>query len=433
VQTLTRELSTTNSKPKTARRDVRSSRDSDSTSDLVRMYLDGISATPLLNAEEEVDLSQRIEAGVYARKLLEALGDEPSVVLSSGAEVTTAELRTLAAEGEAARQLFLSANLRLVVSVARKYPRASMSLLDLIQEGNLGLIRAVEKFDYVKGFKFSTYATWWIRQAISRAIAQHGRTIRLPVHLGEEVGRMNRTRRDLVRDLGREPSEAELAEAVGVEPARIAELTRLAKDPVSLQSPVGDDEESALENFVRDAVTPGPEQVVLAAQADADLSRLIDHLDERSALVVRARYGMEDGEPHTFTEIGARLGLSRARVQQIEKEAVAHLRAMAAESGVEGGGAGGVAARAAPPRFPLFRLPRCAVGVNYLTNWYRYLPHSLCPKSPDLPVSNRYFSRCVIERQLRVIHPFELHCRGNFPSGPTPLTVCEERKGEDPT
>jgi DNA-directed RNA polymerase sigma subunit (sigma70/sigma32) len=158
------------------------------------MYLDGISATPLLNAEEEVDLSQRIEAGVYARKLLEALGDEPSVVLSSGAEVTTAELRTLAAEGEAARQLFLSANLRLVVSVARKYPRASMSLLDLIQEGNLGLIRAVEKFDYVKGFKFSTYATWWIRQAISRAIAQHGRTIRLPVHLGEEVGRMNPAR-----------------------------------------------------------------------------------------------------------------------------------------------------------------------------------------------------------------------------------------------
>jgi RNA polymerase sigma factor (sigma-70 family) len=146
---------------------------------------------------------------------------------------------------------------------------------------------------------------------------------------------MNRARRDLVRDLGREPSDAELADVVGVAPARIAELTRLAKDPVSLQSPVGDDEESALENFVRDAVTPGPEQVVLAAQADADLSRLIDHLDERSAMVVRARYGMEDGEPHTFTEIGTRLGLSRARVQQIEKEAVAHLRALAAEGGVE--------------------------------------------------------------------------------------------------
>jgi RNA polymerase sigma factor (sigma-70 family) len=330
VQTLTRETSTT----KTARRDIRSTRESDSTADLVRVYLDGISATPLLTAEEEVDLSQRIEAGVYAQTLLAGVGDEDSVELTSG-PATTAELAQLAREGEAARQHFLSANLRLVVSVARKYPRTAMSLLDLIQEGNLGLIRAVEKFDYRKGFKFSTYATWWIRQAISRAIAQHGRTIRLPVHLGEEVGRMNRARRDLVRELGREPSDDELATVVGVEPARIAELTRLAKDPVSLQSPVGDDEESALENFIRDAVIPGPEAVVLAAQADADLTRLIDHLDERSALVVRARYGMEDGEPHTFTEIGARLGLSRARIQQIEKEAIATLRAMAAESGVE--------------------------------------------------------------------------------------------------
>jgi RNA polymerase sigma factor (sigma-70 family) len=333
VQTLTRETSTTTT-GKTARRDIRSTRDGDVTSDLVRVYLDGISATPLLTAAEEVDLSQRIEAGVYARTLLDGLGDEGSVELTSGS-ATTAELRQLVREGEDARQLFLSANLRLVVSVARKYPRTAMTLLDLIQEGNLGLIRAVEKFDYRKGFKFSTYATWWIRQAISRAIAQHGRTIRLPVHLGEEVGRMNRARRELIRDLGREPSDVELATAVGAEPARIAELTRLAKDPVSLNSPVGDDEESALENFVRDAVIPGPEAVVLAAQAEADLARLIDHLDERSALVVRARYGMEDGEPHTFTEIGARLGLSRARIQQIEKEAIANLRAMAAENGVE--------------------------------------------------------------------------------------------------
>jgi RNA polymerase sigma factor (sigma-70 family) len=335
VQTLSRENATTDATTKkTARRDIRSARDGEVTSDLVRVYLDGISATPLLSAEEEVDLSQRIEAGVYAQTLLRGLAGEGPVELASGS-ATVAELTQLAREGEAARQQFLSANLRLVVSVARKYPRTSMSLLDLIQEGNLGLIRAVEKFDYRKGFKFSTYATWWIRQAISRAIAQHGRTIRLPVHLGEEVGRMNRARRELVRDLGREPSDLELAALVGVEPARIAELTRLAKDPVSLQSPIGDDEESALENFVRDAVTPGPEAVVLAAQADADLARLIGHLDERSAMVVRARYGMEDGEPHTFTEIGARLGLSRARIQQIEKEAIAHLRQMAAEVGVE--------------------------------------------------------------------------------------------------
>jgi RNA polymerase sigma factor (sigma-70 family) len=336
VQTLPRENSTTDhtTTRTTVRRNVRSARDGDVTSDLVRMYLDGISATPLLSAEEEVDLSQRIEAGVYAQALLDGAHDADSAQVTSGA-VTAAELAQLARDGESARQRFLSANLRLVVSVARKYPRTAMSLLDLIQEGNLGLIRAVEKFDYRKGFKFSTYATWWIRQAISRAIAQHGRTIRLPVHLGEEVGRMNRTRRDLVRDLGREPSDDELAAAVGVEPARIAELQRLAKDPVSLNSPVGDDEESALENFVRDAVTPGPEAVVLAAQADAELARLIDLLDPRSALVVRARYGMESGEPQTFTEIGARLGLSRARIQQIEREAITHLRSMAAENGVE--------------------------------------------------------------------------------------------------
>jgi len=300
------------------------------------MYLDRISATPLLSAADEVDLAKRIEAGVYARELLNTLGERSTVLLpSAGRRVTAEELSALAEDGERARQRFLQANLRLVVSVARKYPRASMGLLDLIQEGNLGLIRAVEKFDYERGFKFSTYATWWIRQSISRGIAQQGRTIRLPVHLGEEVGRMGRARRDLVRDLGREPSDAELADALDTEPARIAELVRLAKDPVSLQSPVGVEEESALEDFVRDAISPGPDDVVLEAQALEDLYGIIDCLDDRSAAVVRARYGMEDGETHTFAEIGERLGLSRARIQQIEREAIAQLRQLAAERGVD--------------------------------------------------------------------------------------------------
>jgi len=341
VQTLTRQSATIGDSTSAApprRRKVRGAHDDETTADHVRLYLDEIAATPLLTAEEEVDLAQRIEAGVFAKALLADVGhgNDSSVLLASvGQEVTAAELRLLAADGAAAQQRFLSANLRLVVSVARKYPRSSMSLLDLIQEGNLGLIRAVEKFDYRRGFKFSTYATWWIRQAISRAIAQYGRTIRLPVHLGEEIGRMNRARRDLVRDLGREPSDAELAEVLGTEPARVVELARLAKDPVSLQSPVGDEEESALEDFVRDAVAPGPDEMVIAAHAVADLSRLVESLDDRAATVVRARYGMEDGETHTFTEIAARLGLSRARIQQIEREALTHLRALAAERGVE--------------------------------------------------------------------------------------------------
>ncbi|WP_163512774.1 sigma-70 family RNA polymerase sigma factor [Fodinicola acaciae] len=340
-------------RPTRARRVVdRTSDESESTADLVRVYLDGISATPLLSAEEEVALSQRIEAGVYAEQLLgdltaelgrstsdaprfDVLASGHEVTLPSGKTATVAELRAIAADGEKARQHFLAANLRLVVSVARKYPRSQMSLLDLIQEGNLGLIRAVEKFDYQRGFKFSTYATWWIRQSISRAIAQSGRTIRLPVHLGEEVGRMTRARRDLTRELGRDPSDAEVANAIGVDVPRIEELTRLAKDPVSLQSPVGDDEESALEDFVKDAVIPGPEDIVLASYANSDLHRLVERLDERSATVVRARYGMDDGETHTFAEIGTRLGLSRARIQQIEREAIGQLRRLAAESGVD--------------------------------------------------------------------------------------------------
>jgi RNA polymerase sigma factor (sigma-70 family) len=330
-------------RPRTRRVVDRTSDSGDTSADLVRVYLDGISATALLSAEEEVALSQRIEAGVYADQLLSdvraELGRRPEprheVTLPSGKTATVADLRAVAADGEQARQHFLAANLRLVVSVARKYPRSQMSLLDLIQEGNLGLIRAVEKFDYQRGFKFSTYATWWIRQSISRAIAQSGRTIRLPVHLGEEVGRMTRARRDLTRELGRDPVDAEVANAVGVTVARIEELTRLAKDPVSLQSPVGDDEESALEDFVKDAVIPGPEDIVLESYANSDLHRLVERLDDRSAAVVRARYGMDDGETHTFAEIGTRLGLSRARIQQIEREAIGQLRRLAAESGVD--------------------------------------------------------------------------------------------------
>lgn len=318
------------------RREMGTNTESESAADSVRVYLDSISLTPLLTADEEVTLAKEIEAGVYARQLLDGLTDGESVHLQSvGSWVDVDELRSLADAGERARRRFLSANLRLVVSLARRYPRGSLSLLDLVQEGNLGLIRAVEKFDYHRGFKFSTYATWWIRQSISRAIAQSGRIIRLPVHLGEEVGRMTRARRDLVRDLGREVSDVEVAEVLGCEVARVTDLARLAKDPVSLQTPIGAEEESALEDFVRDAILPGPDEVVLAAHSAMELMNWVDGLDDRSRAVVRARYGMEDGEVHTFAEIGHRLGLSRARIQQIEREAILRLRRLAEEHGVD--------------------------------------------------------------------------------------------------
>jgi RNA polymerase sigma factor (sigma-70 family) len=297
--------------------------------DLVGQYLDEISRIPLLDAAREVELSRHIEAGLYAERLL-----EPGSVRAG---LQRADLERLAADGRAAKQAFVTANLRLVVSVARRYTRSGMPLLDLVQEGNAGLIRAVEKFDYQRGYKFSTYATWWIRQAISRAIAQQARTVRLPVHTGEELSKLIATKREMTRLLGREPERGELAEALEVPEGRIADLDRWSQEPVSLDLPVGDEADSRFGDFVEDTDAPAPEDVVIAGLQRDRVDALLSGLDERAAGVLRARFGFEDGHQHTLTEIAGRYGLSRERIRQVEKAALLQLRELALAEGLEPG------------------------------------------------------------------------------------------------
>jgi RNA polymerase sigma factor (sigma-70 family) len=294
--------------------------------DLVGTYLHEISRTPLLSAAQEVELAKQVEAGLLAEFWLDD-GTFPE-------HVTRTELTRLAAEGRRAKDAFILANLRLVVSIARRYTRSAMPLLDLVQEGNSGLVRAVEKFDYQRGYKFSTYATWWIRQAISRAIAQQARTVRLPVHLVEEINRMRNVRRDLTRELGRDPEIVELAGALDIEPLRVEELIRWARETVSLDTPVGEDGETSLSDLVADGDEPSPEDVVIAALQRDGLGQMIERLDPRSARIVRARYGLEDGRQQSLTEIAGTLGLSRERVRQLENAALHQLRELAASEGV---------------------------------------------------------------------------------------------------
>ena len=286
--------------------------------DLVRVYLNGIGRTALLNAEEEVDLAQRIEVGLYAAHLLE-----------TDRELTRAmkrDLKVLAKDGNKARAHLLEANLRLVVSLAKRYTGRGMPLLDLIQEGNLGLIRAMEKFDYAKGFKFSTYATWWIRQAITRGMADQSRTIRLPVHLVEQVNKLSRIKREMYQHLGREATNEELAEESGIEESRIEMLLRQSRDPVSLDMPVGADEEAPLGDFIEDAEATDAESAVVASMRHADIRSVLGTLEEREQDVIRLRYGLDDGVPRTLDQIGRRFGLSRERVRQIEREVMSKLR-----------------------------------------------------------------------------------------------------------
>ena len=287
--------------------------------DLVRVYLNGIGKTALLTAADEVELAKRIEAGVFAAHLLEhdAAGLTPA---------RTTDLRAVVRDGHRARAHLLEANLRLVVSLAKRYTGRGMPLLDLIQEGNLGLIRAVEKFDYAKGFKFSTYATWWIRQAITRGMADQARTIRLPVHLVEQVNKLARIKRDLHQTLGREATHEELAEESGLAVEKVADLLDHSRDPVSLDMPVGSEEEAPLGDFIEDAEATDAESTVISGLLHDDMRRVIGTLDEREQNVIRMRYGLEDGQPRTLDQIGRTFGLSRERVRQIEREVMSKLR-----------------------------------------------------------------------------------------------------------
>jgi len=311
----------TKAAPAKAARPALTSADLDAQSpsaDLVRVYLNGIGKTALLNAEQEVDLAKAIEAGLYAKH-----------VLATKKRLSAAKKRDLAQvvrDGEYARAHLLEANLRLVVSLAKRYTGRGMPLLDLIQEGNLGLIRAMEKFDYAKGFKFSTYATWWIRQAITRGMADQSRTIRLPVHLVEQVNKLARIKRELHQQLGREATDAELAAESGIPEEKIADLLDHSRDPVSLDMPVGSDEEAPLGDFIEDAEATSAESAVIAGLLHSDVRQVLATLDEREQQVIRLRYGLDDGQPRTLDQIGRLFGLSRERVRQIEREVMVKLR-----------------------------------------------------------------------------------------------------------
>ena len=286
--------------------------------DLVRVYLNGIGKTALLNAADEVELAKRIEAGLYAQHLLDTrkrLGENRK-----------RDLAMVVRDGQAARRHLLEANLRLVVSLAKRYTGRGMPLLDLIQEGNLGLIRAMEKFDYAKGFKFSTYATWWIRQAITRGMADQSRTIRLPVHLVEQVNKLARIKREMHQSLGREATDDELAAESGIPVDKINDLLEHSRDPVSLDMPVGSDEEAPLGDFIEDAEAMSAENAVISELLHTDIRSVLATLDEREHQVIRLRFGLDDGQPRTLDQIGKLFGLSRERVRQIEREVMAKLR-----------------------------------------------------------------------------------------------------------
>ncbi|MFD9500424.1 sigma-70 family RNA polymerase sigma factor [Streptomyces sp. NPDC060035] len=297
--------------------------------DLVGMYLDEIARTPLLDAAKEVELSQTIEAGVYAQQILDG------GVESKAGGAKRKELEALVAEGERAKDVFIRSNLRLVVAVARRYPRAGLPLLDLIQEGNAGLVRAVEKFDYAKGFKFSTYATWWIRQAITRSIADQSRTIRLPVHLVEELGRIRRVQREFNREHGRDPEHSEIAAELDSNAERVGNVLDWARDPVSLNMSVDDNGDTQFGDLLEDTSAVSPEQSVMTLLRSEELEDLIGKLDNRTASIIRMRYGIEDGRERTLTEVGKQHGLTRERIRQIEKHALLELKRMAHDTGFD--------------------------------------------------------------------------------------------------
>jgi len=288
------------------------------TSDLVRIYLREIGRVPLLTAEDEVELAKSIEAGLFAEDILGG-----GFVLARRAECT--ELEQLMDEGVRAKQRLIEANLRLVVSIAKRYIGRGLVFLDLIQEGNLGLIRAVEKFDYTRGYKFSTYATWWIRQAITRAIADQARTIRVPVHMVETINKLARVQRQLHQELGREATVDEIAGEMGLEPERVAEVQRIAQEPVSLQSPIGE-EESDLGDFIEDADAVVPIEAAAFIMLQDQLERVLCELADREQRIIQLRFGLTDGHPRTLEEVGREFGVTRERIRQIESKTLAKLR-----------------------------------------------------------------------------------------------------------
>ena len=292
------------------------------TGDPVRMYLKEIGKVDLLSASEEIDLAMKIEAGIEATKRL----DDAE---SSGEDVPRAELRRLTRVeqvGLEAKQRLISANLRLVVSIAKRYVGRGMLFLDLIQEGNLGLIRAVEKFDYTKGFKFSTYATWWIRQAITRAIADQARTIRIPVHMVETINKLVRVQRKLLQDLGREPTPEEIAEEMDMTPDRVREIQKISQEPVSLETPIGEEEDSQLGDFIEDSQAVVPPDAASFSMLQEQINSVLDTLAERERKVIELRFGLVDGHPRTLEEVGKEFGVTRERIRQIESKTLAKLR-----------------------------------------------------------------------------------------------------------
>jgi RNA polymerase primary sigma factor len=305
-----------------ALRQARKDAELTASADSVRAYLKQIGKVALLNAEQEVSLAKRVEAGLYAHYRLDQakLNDEKL------SPMQRRDLREIDRDGRKAKSHLLEANLRLVVSIAKRYTGRGMAFLDLIQEGNLGLIRAVEKFDYVKGYKFSTYATWWIRQAITRGMADQSRTIRLPVHLVEQVNKLSRIKREMYQQLGREATNEELADESGIDESKIEMLLKQSRDPVSLDMPVGSDEEAPLGDFIEDSEATDAEAAVVASLRHSDVRAVLDTLDEREQDVIKMRYGLDDGMPRTLDQIGRSFGLSRERVRQIEREVMAKLR-----------------------------------------------------------------------------------------------------------
>ncbi len=294
--------------------------------DLVRLYLTDIGQYPLLTKEDEVDLAQRIEAGAAARIELE----DPSIVLTTPRK---RELRRTLRKGESAERTFVQSNLRLVVSIAKKYQASGLPLLDLIQEGNLGLMHAVEKFDWRKGFKFSTYATWWIRQAITRGIANTGRTIRLPVHAGDTLARLQKARARLELKNGRAATVAELAREVEMPEEKVTEALRFAAEPLSLSEPLREDGDAELGDVVEDRSADSPFEVAATSLLPEEISRLLAPLDEREREILKLRFGLDRGEPRTLEEVGEHFSLTRERIRQIEARAMSKLRHPSSDTG----------------------------------------------------------------------------------------------------